>query len=133
MTEAEIKIKARSAVFIALQAGRMQKQPCAKCGATEKVEAHHEDYSKPLEVVWYCKEHHRQRHNEIECRDALPTECVEMALVWKCRLCDYRWMVEDLGYPPVRCANRHCRSTAWYRPKMKSGRPKTIKAKRQSI
>jgi hypothetical protein len=32
-------------------------QPCEVCGAT-KVEKHHPDYSKPLEVRWLCREHH---------------------------------------------------------------------------
>jgi hypothetical protein len=31
---------------------------CAVCGSTKNVEAHHEDYSKPLEIVELCKKHH---------------------------------------------------------------------------
>jgi hypothetical protein len=27
--------------------------------------AHHEDYDKPLEVVWLCQPCHKQRHKEI--------------------------------------------------------------------
>lgn len=38
---------------------------CSKCGSDNKVEAHHEDYSKPLEVVWLCSKCHHARHVEI--------------------------------------------------------------------
>lgn len=29
---------------------------------SKKSEAHHPDYSKPLEVVWYCRVHHFEAH-----------------------------------------------------------------------
>lgn len=35
--------------------------PCSVCGAT-RGEAHHDDYSKPLDVVWLCRTHHWARH-----------------------------------------------------------------------
>lgn len=38
---------------------------CSKCNSDFKVEAHHEDYSKPLEVVWLCSKCHHARHVEI--------------------------------------------------------------------
>jgi len=34
------------------------KSACEKCGATEKLERHHFDYSKPLEVLTLCKRCH---------------------------------------------------------------------------
>lgn len=52
------KWKARQAVAHALRSGRLRKQPC-RCGAT-KVQAHHADYSKPLEVEWVCFACHRE-------------------------------------------------------------------------
>lgn len=51
---------ARRMVGIRVRHGTIQKQPC-HCGAT-KVEAHHPDYSKPLEVEWLCRKHHVERH-----------------------------------------------------------------------
>jgi hypothetical protein len=54
---------ARQAVLVALRQGILVKGPCARagCGAT-KTQAHHPDYSKPLDVVWLCSPHHREEH-----------------------------------------------------------------------
>ncbi len=57
------KITARTAVTVAIRSGKLTKLPCERCGA-KKVEAHHEDYSKPLAVMWLCPEHHRQIHKK---------------------------------------------------------------------
>jgi len=54
--------KANQAVAHALRAGRLQKKPCAVCG-TNRVDGHHEDYARPLEVIWLCRRHHRDLHN----------------------------------------------------------------------
>lgn len=37
------------------------KQPCVVCGEL-KVQAHHSDYSKPLDVMWLCLPHHKAWH-----------------------------------------------------------------------
>ena len=47
----------------AIRYGRLQKAPCEVCGSI-KVHGHHEDYAKPLEVIWLCSKHHRQLHAE---------------------------------------------------------------------
>lgn len=44
--------------------GILIKQPCVKCGTSENIEAHHEDYTKPLDVLWLCREHHRELHKQ---------------------------------------------------------------------
>ena len=40
-----------------LRAGKIAKQPCEVCGSTN-VHAHHDDYSRPLDVRWLCPTHH---------------------------------------------------------------------------
>ena len=53
---------ARNKVSIALINGTLVKPLiCSKCGIGSKLEAHHDDYSKPLEVVWLCKKCHITR------------------------------------------------------------------------
>ena len=51
------KYKARTAVSNAIRDGRLTKEPCCLCGSMFS-QAHHEDYTKPLEVKWYCKQCH---------------------------------------------------------------------------
>lgn len=48
------------AVGNAVRDGRLSRQPCWCCG--EKAQAHHPDYSRPLDVVWLCPTHHKQAH-----------------------------------------------------------------------
>lgn len=43
---------------IAAELGIIKRQPCEVCG-DPKVQAHHTDYAKPLEVRWLCKTHHQ--------------------------------------------------------------------------
>ena len=41
--------------------GIIQRQPCAECG-TSPAQAHHEDYTQPLLIVWLCALCHRKLH-----------------------------------------------------------------------
>lgn len=50
-------IHAYNAVAAAKRKGILIPQPCSACG--KKAEAHHNDYTKPLEIVWLCRQHHR--------------------------------------------------------------------------
>jgi hypothetical protein len=47
----------------ALDKKLLTKQPCEVCGK-KKVEAHHQNYSKPLAVTWLCVEHHKEIHRQ---------------------------------------------------------------------
>jgi len=53
---------ARNSVRRHVSAGNISKpSSCEICGSSPKrIEGHHEDYSKPLEVVWCCKNCHRK-------------------------------------------------------------------------
>lgn len=42
----------------------VEKLPCEICG-NPKTDAHHEDYSKPLEVHFLCHLHHQQYHAKL--------------------------------------------------------------------
>jgi ribosomal protein S27AE len=53
-----------SMVARAVRNGKLFRQPCVKCGEVKSL-AHHEDYDKPLEVMWLCQPCHKQRHKEI--------------------------------------------------------------------
>lgn len=53
--------RARDVVFRAKRNGTLKPQPCEVC-RDEEVHAHHDDYSKPLEVRWLCRRHHGQTH-----------------------------------------------------------------------
>jgi len=56
---------ARAFVKSEIRSGRLTRKPCEECGKP-KSEAHHEDYSKPLEVKWLCRSHHAARHVELQ-------------------------------------------------------------------
>lgn len=56
------RYKAHYLVSNAVRDGRLTKEPCAFCGATEALEAHHHNYSLPLDVTWLCKPCHRKFH-----------------------------------------------------------------------
>lgn len=43
---------------------------CEKCGEKKPLQAHHEDYSKALEVNWYCTGCHADRHKELKPKKA---------------------------------------------------------------
>lgn len=48
----------------AIRSGKLVRNSCERCG-NEKSYAHHEDYDKPLDVMWLCQPCHKQRHAEI--------------------------------------------------------------------
>jgi len=52
---------AHSKVNYAIKTGKLTKEPCCMCGSI-MVQAHHDDYSQPLEIMWLCAVHHKSRH-----------------------------------------------------------------------
>jgi hypothetical protein len=54
---------AHSAVQVAKRTGKLVPQPCESCGE-EKSQAHHNDYNKPLAVIWLCAACHRNHHKK---------------------------------------------------------------------
>jgi len=46
--------------------GKLQPQPCEACGAME-AQKHHDDYSKPLAVRWFCRHCHLKHHRDALC------------------------------------------------------------------
>lgn len=57
------KVKAHSTVHRAIKTGKLVRGPCEVCGST-KVQAHHDDYTKRLEVRWLCNIHHNLHHRK---------------------------------------------------------------------
>lgn len=55
------KVVARAKLRIAVVNGLVKKFPCSVCGDILS-QAHHADYRKPYDVVWYCSLHHKQEH-----------------------------------------------------------------------
>lgn len=55
--EYRAKVLARAAARKAHPAA----QPCEVCGAA-RADRHHDDYGKPLDIRWLCREHHIQHH-----------------------------------------------------------------------
>lgn len=60
-----LKSKARSLVRTALRNGSLiRPDKCSECNKECIPEAHHYDYSKPLEVEWLCKQCHENTHHK---------------------------------------------------------------------
>ncbi len=61
-----VKLYANNAVYRALKSGKLIKPDfCSKCGESwSKIQAHHEDYHKRLEIIWLCISCHKRHHNK---------------------------------------------------------------------
>ena len=58
------KVNAGMKVLRAVRSGRLVKKPCVVCGDAN-AHGHHEDYSKPLIVIWFCDKHHKEHHRRL--------------------------------------------------------------------
>jgi len=54
-------VRARKLPYKAVKRRELARGVCLVC-RVPRAEAHHSDYSKPLEVVWLCRIHHRAWH-----------------------------------------------------------------------
>ena len=67
--EQHFRKKVRMITRYAVRSGKLHEYPCEVCGNV-KVEAHHDDYYKPLDVRWLCRKHHQEHHkNELQNKD----------------------------------------------------------------
>lgn len=57
-----VKHRARNAVYRAIKRGELVRQDCERRGddCFGVIQAHHADYSKPLDVQWLCAGHHAE-------------------------------------------------------------------------
>lgn len=69
------RYKAHNILLSSIRNGSIIKQNCIVCSESKnKINGHHEDYSKPLVVMWLCDKHHKQLHNSENIYEKL---CIE--------------------------------------------------------
>lgn len=65
------RARAHYAVQTAIRNGSLIRQSCSVC-ADKRSHAHHDDYSKMLDVVWLFHTHHMERHSMLRAREEAP-------------------------------------------------------------
>jgi len=80
--------RAGNTVSCAIEKGALVRQPCEKCGATP-ADAHHDDYSRRLNVRWLCRRCHQAYHRML--RDTAPNAAEERDA----------WAIEDRAMPEM--------------------------------
>lgn len=60
--EQVFKDNVRKMTWKKIREGELVRQPCEVCGIDKTIEAHHDDYYRPLEVRWLCRKHHIEHH-----------------------------------------------------------------------
>lgn len=59
------KIEARNITYAAILSGELVRpSTCSECSRPCKPDAHHDDYSKPLNVRWLCRACHGKAHRK---------------------------------------------------------------------
>jgi Bacillus phage endonuclease len=57
------KKQAHTYVELSIKYGFLKRpDKCSECDVLGKIDAHHEDYNKPLDVIWLCRKCHAKRH-----------------------------------------------------------------------
>ena len=64
--EYNLKHKVRALTRSYIKAGILVKKSCEECGSIKKIQAHHEDYTRPMDIKWLCQKCHHEwhKHNE---------------------------------------------------------------------
>jgi ribosomal protein S27AE len=103
------KLQARDAVREALRDGRLTRQPCSECGAA-KAQAHHDDYTRRLDIVWLCAKCHARTHKLLVLAGGAPTPADEPAgpgATLDAEHCDYCERIDGHTRCPV-CGDEIC-------------------------
>lgn len=62
----QLQRDAHNTLWSEIWAGRMERaDSCEQCGDSPKmdaIQAHHDDYAKPLDVRWLCRSCHQKHH-----------------------------------------------------------------------
>lgn len=66
------RTKCHNALIRAVRSGFIKKMACVMCGS-QKSQAHHPDYDKPLDVMWLCPKCHRKEHDRMKTQILLKT------------------------------------------------------------
>ena len=56
------KYRAHGKIAYEIKMGNLTKKPCEICGSISNLNAHHDDYDKPLDIRWLCSKHHAEWH-----------------------------------------------------------------------
>ncbi len=62
-SEQRLKLNCRSYTHVLIKRGKLTKGLCIVCSSKE-TEAHHEDYTDPRSVTWFCRNHHLEYHKQ---------------------------------------------------------------------
>jgi hypothetical protein len=65
--EFRVRSRARQRVLEAIASGALTRGECEATGSgcSGPIEAHHDDYAKPLDVRWLCAAHHAEHHANV--------------------------------------------------------------------
>lgn len=75
------KEQAHKAVARAIKKGVLIKPVvCPQCGSSVKIEGHHDDYAKQLDVIWVCQRCHNKIHEAM--RDNKSLETASATDIW---------------------------------------------------
>jgi len=66
LTKAEVELRHWSRIVYhdAIRRGKLVRLPCEVCGK-KRVDGHHSDYNRPLDVKWLCRTHHIEEHQRL--------------------------------------------------------------------